>query len=220
MRPSSVAASFSTTHGRPAWRWCRYGRSESSTASAATPTSTSMPAARSASMPLPATLGSGSVTPTATRLMPAAMIASMQGAVRPVWEQGSSVVYRVAPAGSVPVRRAASRATISAWRPGGGSVAPSKVCPLAATSTAPTHGFGAVVPRTLSPSSTARSMNAELPAPRLTDSPWGARPSAGISATVRPPARPERGAARRPRPRSTPRIPWWSPGCSARWCGR
>ena len=42
-------------------------------------------------MPRPATWGSGSSTPTTTRRTPAAMMASVQGGVRPWWAHGSRV---------------------------------------------------------------------------------------------------------------------------------
>ena len=64
---------------------------------AAEPTLTAMPAARSCSTPRPATWGSGSSTAMTTRATPAAMMASVQGGVRPWWAHGSRVVNRVAP---------------------------------------------------------------------------------------------------------------------------
>ena len=51
-------------------------------------------------------------------------------------------------------------ATRSAWRPPGGSVAPSKTCPSRATTTAPTQGLGEVEWRIRAALATARSMNA------------------------------------------------------------
>ena len=42
-------------------------------------------------MPRPATFSSGSSMPTTTLLTPAAMMASLQGGVRPWWAHGSRV---------------------------------------------------------------------------------------------------------------------------------
>lgn len=53
--------------------------------------STAMPAARSAAAPPPETFGFGSREPMTTRATFAAMRASVQGGVRPWWQQGSSV---------------------------------------------------------------------------------------------------------------------------------
>ena len=65
--------------------------------------------------------GRGPRSPTTTRRIPAAMIASVHGGVRPWWLHGSSVVTSVAPAAASPARRSASR---SACGPPGGWVAP------------------------------------------------------------------------------------------------
>ncbi len=112
-----------------------------------------MPARRSASRPEPATWSSGSAMPTTTRATPAAMIASVHGGVRPWCEHGSSVQTSVAPRAASP---AASSATISAWRPPGGSVAPVAIrAPSGDNSTAPTHGFGEVRARTAAAASIA-----------------------------------------------------------------
>ncbi len=140
-----MAASLSTTYGRPVRRCFRYGASWVVTSSASTPVTTSMPASRRRAMPWPVTFGSGSSMPTTTRATPASTMASTHGPVRPVCEQGSSVVARVAPRAAAP---AASRATISAWRPPGGSVAPANSVPSAVRTTAPTQGFGEVDVRT------------------------------------------------------------------------
>ena len=53
------------------------------------PVSTSSPAACSCRTPAPATRGSGSSKATTTRRIPAAISASVQGGVRPQWQQGS-----------------------------------------------------------------------------------------------------------------------------------
>ena len=58
--------------------------------------STAMPAARSRSAPRAAS-GLGSAIAATTRATRAAITASVHGGVRPVWLQGSSVTYSVAP---------------------------------------------------------------------------------------------------------------------------
>ena len=92
MRPSSEAAIFSVTIGRPAVMRVRKPRLSATASAARQPTSTATPAARSAATPAPFTRGSGSSAATTTRATPAAISASVQGGVRPVWAQGSSVV--------------------------------------------------------------------------------------------------------------------------------
>ena len=86
--------------------------------------------------------------PTTTRATPAAMIASVQGPVRPVWLHGSSVTYSVAPRAASP---AAASATISAWARPGSWVAPSNMLAVGVRTTAPTHGLGDVMHRTRPP---------------------------------------------------------------------
>ena len=106
-------------------------------------------------MPEPATSGSGSSTPTTTRAMPAATIASTHGWVRPWWLQGSSVHTSVAPRAASPARRSASR---SACGPPGGWVAPvARIDPSPDATTAPTQGFGAVFVRTSAAAAMAAS---------------------------------------------------------------
>ncbi|MDQ1079795.1 hypothetical protein QE401_002321 [Pseudoroseomonas cervicalis] len=91
MRPSSVLASFSVSSGR-LWvsRLVKPALIARASASSS-PVETAMPAARSCSMPPPSTRGSGSRIATTTRATPAAISASVQGGVRPQWQQGSSV---------------------------------------------------------------------------------------------------------------------------------
>src|SRR3990170_5717245 len=104
--------------------------------------------------------------------MPASMIASAQGGVRPWCGQGSSVTYIVAPRARSPACR---RATTSACGPGGGWVAPSPTISPPATMTAPTVGLGEVMPRAARASSRARCMKWPLPsAPLPPGSPGGA----------------------------------------------
>ncbi len=57
VRPSRLIAVLSSANARPVARWCRYGASESATASVPTPSSTSMPAARKRATPVPWTRG-------------------------------------------------------------------------------------------------------------------------------------------------------------------
>src|SRR5689334_4367019 len=93
-----------------------------------------------------------------TRTTPASTRASAQGAVRPVWAQGSRVTTAVPPRARTP---AAARATTSAWGPPAACVAPSPVsAPVASRITAPTAGLGLVRPRTVSASASARCMAA------------------------------------------------------------
>ncbi len=61
----------------------------------------------------------------------------------------------MAPSDDLPACLSASRATISACLPGGGSVAPSKTSPSLSTNIAPTQGFGDVVPTILDASANA-----------------------------------------------------------------
>src|SRR5271167_2379037 len=98
-------------------------------------------------MPRPDTFSSGSSMPTTTRATPAAMMASLQGGVRPWWTQGSRVTYNVAPLAASP---AAAKALTSACGPPGAAVAPANTDPPSGpasggTTTLPTQGLGAVV---------------------------------------------------------------------------
>src|SRR5690606_26045353 len=122
-----------------------------------TPRVTEMPAARKRSRPRPATLGSGSSIPTTTRAMPASTRASAQGGVPPWCEQGSNVTYMVAPRARAPARRSAS---VSACGRPPGCVQPRAITSpvVSSTITAPTAGFGAVVPSPRRASIRAMSM--------------------------------------------------------------
>ena len=91
IRPSSEAASFSVSIGRPVVSRLRNPRLSATASVARQPTSTASPAARSRSTPWPSTRGSGSSIATTTRATPAATSASVQGGVSPMWAQGSSV---------------------------------------------------------------------------------------------------------------------------------
>src|SRR6187431_1925860 len=155
-RPSRVTADLYVTNGRRAethvlhasfWR-------RASAAWSPSTSSTSTPPSRRRAKPRPSVLGFGSRAPTTTRAMPAARIASTQGGVRPWCAQGSSVTKRVPPRARSP---AASRATTSACGPPARSCQPSPTTSSPATITAPTTGFGRVVPRPRSASSSARS---------------------------------------------------------------
>ena len=70
-----------------------------------------MPASRSRRKPSPATSGFGSSMAATTRATPASISASAQGGVRPWCEQGSRLMYSVAPRARSP---ASSSARISA----------------------------------------------------------------------------------------------------------
>jgi hypothetical protein len=91
VRPSSVAASFTRTHGRARSMREKKPRLSSRAWSRISPTSTAMPAARSRASPAPSTCGNGSSEAATTRATRAAISASAQGPVRPWWAQGSSV---------------------------------------------------------------------------------------------------------------------------------
>ncbi len=91
MRPSKDEADFSHSQGVPRVILAQKPGFCARASSANRPTSTWMPAARSRSMPPPATLGLGSRSATTTRATPAETSASAHGGVRPVWLQGSSV---------------------------------------------------------------------------------------------------------------------------------
>jgi hypothetical protein len=91
VRPSRLMASFTRTHGRPRWMRLKNPMLSSCAASRIKPTCTPISAARSFSMPAPATLSKGSSCAMTTRPTPAAIRASAQGGVRPKCAQGSSV---------------------------------------------------------------------------------------------------------------------------------
>ncbi len=82
MNPSSDAAIFSVTNGTSCFT-VQVKRSIIPRASASSSTSTAMPCSRSARTPPPAVRGFGSSTPITTRATPAAISASVHGAVRP-----------------------------------------------------------------------------------------------------------------------------------------
>jgi hypothetical protein len=121
VRPSSDAAIFMRTQGRPRCMREKKPMFSSREASPQSPpiTSTSIPAARRRAKPAPATRGFGSWTAATTRAMPAATSASQHGGVRPWCEQGSSVTTAVAPRVSRPASRARRRAGTSACSPAG-----------------------------------------------------------------------------------------------------
>src|SRR5579863_74869 len=158
MRPSRVMATFIMTSGR----LCRLQRAKPSLSRRAspwqTPTAVSIPAAFSASRPWPATLGLGSMVAATTRPRPAAMIALVQGGVRPVWLQGSRVTYMVPPLMRSPACCLASlSATTSAWSTRSYSCQPSPTTwPARSRMTQPTAGLGELTPMPRRASSSAR----------------------------------------------------------------
>jgi hypothetical protein len=97
LRPSSDAAIFIHTQGKP--RLIREMKPAlmAKASSAHTPVVTSMPAARKRASPCPLTNGFGSPMATTTRAGLAASTASTHGGVRPKWLHGSRVTYIVAP---------------------------------------------------------------------------------------------------------------------------
>ena len=119
VRPSSEAAIFMRTQGRPRCMREKKPMFSSRAARAMSPSarSTLMPAARSRAMPWPATSGFGSTQATTTRAMPASISASQHGGVRPWCAQGSRLTQTVAPRRSWPAARAAASAMASACGP-------------------------------------------------------------------------------------------------------
>ena len=103
--------------------------------------------------PRPLAFGVGSSEATTTRAIPAATIASVHGGVWPVWQHGSSETYRVAPSG---LSLHASSAARSAWGSPIAVWSPSPITRSSFTITAPTSGFGLVLPRASPASSMAR----------------------------------------------------------------
>ena len=125
VRPSSVAASLSTTQGRPVVRCLMYGASCGPRLGRDAPdrdVDAGVPQPGDAHAAHP---GSGSSMPTTTRRTPAATMASAQGGGAPVVRARLERDDSVAPRAASP---AASSATTSACGPPGGCVAPSNVC--------------------------------------------------------------------------------------------
>ncbi len=141
MRPSKDEANLAVTKGSPAVTQRMYCSLSSRAASASTPTVTSMPARRRLSRPPPLTRGLGSGMAVTQREIPAATTASVQGGVRPWWQQGSRETTRVAPRAASPASR---RAVTSAWGPPAGAVRPRPRISPSRTTTAPTMGLGLV----------------------------------------------------------------------------
>ena len=93
-------ASFSRAHSLASFWWGEGPREPGRGSSVASPHRiTAMPARRKILKARPACFGFGSTAPTITRLIPAAMMASVQGGVRPRVQQGSSVTKSVEPRG-------------------------------------------------------------------------------------------------------------------------
>ena len=90
--PSSDIAALNMTQGRPVRACLRKGwlRRRARAASSPPATSTSIPSSRRMPSPRPDAFSVGSSEPTTTRPIPASTIASVQGGVRPRWQQGSS----------------------------------------------------------------------------------------------------------------------------------
>ena len=107
VRPSRLAAAFIRTYGRPRVRRATKPGLRARASASIRPASNRTPDAASFAPPCAAS-GFGSRIATTTRAMPAATIASAHGGVRPVWLQGSSVTYIVAPRTFPPRSRAAA----------------------------------------------------------------------------------------------------------------
>ena len=155
--PSSVMAVFMTTSGRPVRACLRNGWLMSRAAAARSPftISTDTPSSRRIPGPRPLALSVGSSEPTTTRAIRASTIASVQGGVRPVWQQGSSDTYSVAPARSASPH--ASIALTSACAPPYSMWNPSPSTSPSRTTTAPTTGLGFTAPIPLRASSIVRA---------------------------------------------------------------
>ena len=144
VRPSAPMAHLRMARGRPVARRCRKARLRLRASASHTPWITAMPAACSWAMPPPATWGLGSAMAITTCWRPAAITASLQGGVRPWWQQGSSVTTKVPPRARSPAWR---RAPTSAWGPPAWPWKPSPTSwPPASSTTAPTMGLGLVRP--------------------------------------------------------------------------
>ena len=111
--PSSDIAALTVTNGR--WRTIQWWNASFNPAASAAskPVLTARPARSKISNPRPQWAGFGSRAAATTRRMPAPMIASVQGGVRPWVQHGSSVTYKVLPA-APPFLRASASASISA----------------------------------------------------------------------------------------------------------
>ena len=182
-RPSSDAAIFRVTSGRPVAAQVRNGEATARARSSSSPsaTTTSMPASVRMRTPWPRVRSNGSRVPTTTREIPAAMTASVQGPVRPVCEQGSSVHTSVAPL-------VASPAAAIAW--GSACGVPGPVCQPSPTTTpsramtAPTAGLGLTCPRARSARPHAlmsRVRSAAVGRPTALTPPEPARPGPGTT---------------------------------------
>ena len=99
-RPSSDIPHFAMTKGRPLTIHLLNASLSRPHSSTKTPTRKLTPAFRNCLIPLPAWRGFTSGTPTTTFLIPALIIASVHGAVRPAVEHGSRVTYSAARAGT------------------------------------------------------------------------------------------------------------------------
>src|SRR6516165_4378213 len=143
MRPSSDVASFKVTSGLPTRIRVKKPALASLASSAQSPVSTASPAAFNRRTPSPATRGSGSSSATTTRFTPPAISASVQGGVRPQWQQGSRLTKAVAPRAARPARRSAS---VSPCGRPPGCVQPRPTTLPALTMTQPTAGLGQTIP--------------------------------------------------------------------------
>ena len=154
--PSSVIADLNRIHGRPVRACLRNGWLSRLARSGEVVVGEDDldPLVAEDPGPRPAALSVGSSLATTTRAIPASMIASVHGGVRPVWQHGSSDTYIVAPRACSAVH--APSAARSACGPPSSAWNPSATTSPSLTITAPTSGFGLVMPRPHSASTSAR----------------------------------------------------------------
>ena len=90
-RPSRLMAVLAVTPGSPKRMRLTKPRLRRVASPSPSPMATAIPASASARQPLPWTAGLGSVMARITRAIPAPTSDSVQGGVRPWWQQGSKV---------------------------------------------------------------------------------------------------------------------------------
>ena len=174
--PSSVAANFAMTNGRPVVRCFTYASSSLADSDCAVADRDfDAGGAQLLRRRGRRRRGSGSIIATCTSRTPAAISASVQGGVRPWWACGSSVTYAVAPRAASPA--AAQRHHLGVRPADAAASRPRRRSAPSRTITQPTLGFGLVDPSTDSASSSARSMCGDVMRTgyRTAPSPWTIR---------------------------------------------
>ena len=139
--PSRLSAALAMTNGLPVVIHLLKAELSCVASVANNPASHRIPARRNTARPRPLCRGLGSRAATTTRRIPAAMMAAVQGGVRPSVQHGSSVTYNVAPRALPP-----ARAKTSACGPPACLCQPRPMIWPARTTTAPTTGLGLVRP--------------------------------------------------------------------------